>query len=341
MYFTAQTLPLLSRIGEFNFPIFDFANATMDRPLMVMTHHLVTKTGIMNRLALPMDKFLRFISTIEEGYHADLTYHNSIHATDVLHCINYIISLPNITKLFTDLEILALFVAAAVHDYDHPGVNNNFLISTNDRRALLYNDRSVLENHHCASAFEVLMRKECNFLGKLDRKVFKGVRDHIVAMVLATDLSQHFSLLTMFKKKVVNGGGFDPLSSGEDKSLLMQMLMKCADVSNPTKSWPIYCEWIKRITEEFFSQGDQEKQHGLPISPFCNRDAPSATNPASSQKSFIEFIVAPLFEALCEWQPMPEVQEGLERNRNIWGSPAKAAAAAAAVAAVEVEAKKK
>eukprot|EP00965_Chrysotila_dentata_P254433 6211866-Pleurochrysis_carterae.AAC.4 len=40
------------------------------------------------------------------------------------------------------LAMLAFLIAAAVHDVAHPGVNNNFLISTHAPLALLYNDQA-------------------------------------------------------------------------------------------------------------------------------------------------------------------------------------------------------
>ncbi|KAJ3050263.1 cAMP-specific 3',5'-cyclic phosphodiesterase 4D [Rhizophlyctis rosea] len=314
-YYTEGTIPLLTKVEEYNWPIFEFAAVTNERPLLVLSHHLIVQSGLACRLNLPVDKFMRFMNEIEMGYHADLTFHNSIHAADVLHCIHHLSRLTPMSQVFTDLENLALYLAASIHDFDHPGVNNHFLIATSDRRAMLYNDKSVLENHHCASAFEVLQRDGCNFLSGLDKKSWRALRENVVDMVLATDLAQHFSLLTMFKKKVLAGDSFDPVGQREDRSLLMQMLMKCSDVSNPTKSWPIYSEWITRITEEFFAQGDKERALGLPVSPFCNRDSATAHNPTSSQKSFIEFIVAPLFEAFGQWCDLGEVREGLEASR--------------------------
>jgi 3'5'-cyclic nucleotide phosphodiesterase len=113
--------------------------------------------------------------------------------------MHYLLQQPEF-PFFTDLEMLAMYVAASVHDYDHPGVNNNFLVQTRDSRALLYNDRSVLENHHCASAFKIL--QEFNFAIGMDRKTYAYWRGFVVDMVLATDLAHHFSLLTAFKTKV-------------------------------------------------------------------------------------------------------------------------------------------
>lgn len=41
--------------------------------------------------------------------------------------------------VFTDLEILAALFAAAIHDVDHPGVSNQFLINTSESKLLLKN----------------------------------------------------------------------------------------------------------------------------------------------------------------------------------------------------------
>jgi hypothetical protein len=49
------------------------------------------------------------------------------------------------------LELMALYTAASAHDVDHPGRTNAFLVAAEDRKAILYNDRSVLENHHAGN----------------------------------------------------------------------------------------------------------------------------------------------------------------------------------------------
>ncbi|NXJ73039.1 PDE4A phosphodiesterase, partial [Rostratula benghalensis] len=72
--------------------------------------------------------------------------------------------------VFTDLEILAALFAAAIHDVDHPGVSNQFLINTNSELALMYNDESVLENHHLAVGFKLLQEDNCDIFQNLSRR---------------------------------------------------------------------------------------------------------------------------------------------------------------------------
>ncbi|KTF77067.1 hypothetical protein cypCar_00029655, partial [Cyprinus carpio] len=100
------------------------------------------------------------------------------------------------------LELMALYVAAAMHDYDHPGRTNAFLVATNAPQAVLYNDRSVLENHHAASAWSLfLSQPEFNFLCSLDHVEFKRFRFLVIEAILATDLKKHFDFLAEFNSK--------------------------------------------------------------------------------------------------------------------------------------------
>jgi len=58
----------------------------------------------------------------------------------------------------TDLEMAVLLISGFVHDTDHPGYNNLYLVNTRDNLALRYNDKSVLENHHIAIAFDTMLQ---------------------------------------------------------------------------------------------------------------------------------------------------------------------------------------
>ncbi|KAL2088793.1 hypothetical protein ACEWY4_015692 [Coilia grayii] len=191
------------------------------------------------------------------------------------------------------LEIMALYVAAAMHDYDHPGRTNAFLVATNAPQAVLYNDRSVLENHHAASAWSLfLSQPEFNFLSSLDHVEFKRFRFLVIEAILATDLKKHFDFLAEFNTKVndVNSPGID-WTNENDRLLVCQVCIKLADINGPAKGRDIHLQWTEGIVNEFYEQGDEETSLGLPISPFMDRSSPQL---AKLQESFITHIVGPL-----------------------------------------------
>lgn len=53
--------------------------------------------------------------------------------------------------------------AALVHDYEHGGLNNDFLIKTAHPLAITYSDQSPLEHHHVAAATRVFLEPECMY----------------------------------------------------------------------------------------------------------------------------------------------------------------------------------
>jgi len=92
--------------------------------------------------------------------------------------------------------------------------------------------------------------------------------------------------------------------------------MHCADLGNPAKMQDTMLKWTNAITEEFFRQGDSERELGLPVSPMMDRSKP---NVEKSQVGFIDVIVGPLFR--CFQTLVPEVQiclDQLQKNKEYW-----------------------
>lgn len=107
----------------------------------------------------------------------------------------------SLQSVFTPLEIMSALFAAAIHDVDHPGLTNQFLINTSNfilcglicnsyklfckgsELALMYNDESVLENHHLAVAFKLLQNKDLDFLVNLNKKQRQTLRKMVIDMV--------------------------------------------------------------------------------------------------------------------------------------------------------------
>merc|ERR1712203_704109 len=121
---------------------------------------------------------------------------------DVTQSTHVLLNSPALESVFTPLEIMSALFAAAIHDVDHPGLTNQFLINTSSELALMYNDESVLENHHLAVAFKLLQPKECDIFVSFNKKQRQTIRKMSIDMVLATDMSKHMSLLADLKTMV-------------------------------------------------------------------------------------------------------------------------------------------
>ena len=72
----------------------------------------------------------------------------------------------------------------------------------------------------------------------------------------------------------------------------MDLVVHSADISQQCRTFDVAHEWTYLLFDEFFKQGDLEKEQDLPISMLCNRET---TNVAASQPGFINFVVMPLF----------------------------------------------
>ena len=62
------------------------------------------------------------------------------------------------------------------------------------RLARIYNDQSVMENHHCAMSFAVLSRPDAALLAHLSAEAQRSARRAIIAAILCTDMANHFKI---------------------------------------------------------------------------------------------------------------------------------------------------
>ncbi|KAL0486744.1 cAMP phosphodiesterase regA [Acrasis kona] len=241
-------------------------------------------------------------------------YHNFRHCIDVT---QYAYMLVNDSKLGSMLSLADKFMqltAALVHDVGHPGVNNNYLIATQDDLALVYNDRSVLENHHATIAFRLLSKDKYNILQGLNEDQYREFRKVVVQVVLATDMANHFAISSKFESKIALGSINKDIP--EDKLLLMKVIMKCADINNQTRPFDIAKRWSHMCIREFLSQGDKERSNDIPVSPLMDRNN---MNFPKSQMDFINYIVEPLYKHLISaFGSLNFIIQSVNHNRAQW-----------------------
>lgn len=166
-----------------------------------------------------------------------------------------------------------------------------------------------------AVVFKILNEPTFDFLVNVDLQQRKVFRKMVIDMVLATDMAKHLhhlgELKTMVETQKVSSAGVLVLDKYSDRSEVLQSLVHCADLSNPSKDVALAATWAKRVLDEFFLQGDEEKNRGLPVSPLMDRDTVIMEK---CQASFIDFVVYPLWEVWAELV-FPHAQFVLDRLR--------------------------
>ena len=137
---------------------------------------------------------------------------------------------------------------------------------------------------------------------------FRTVRRLLIACVLATDMTKHGEIVTQASDKLDN--------MAEDHTFFLSTLIHAADISHPCRPWEMHEHWTQMVAEEFFQQGDAEKELGLEVSFLCDRDTVEIPK---SQVGFINFAIMPLFMVLVEKIPeMDPMIKNINENRSKW-----------------------
>uniref|UniRef100_A0A8C8LKL1 Phosphodiesterase n=1 Tax=Oncorhynchus tshawytscha TaxID=74940 RepID=A0A8C8LKL1_ONCTS len=320
---------MLDDEDQWEFNILELEAATCKRPLTYLGLKIFARFGVCEFLSCSEATLRCWLQIIEANYHASNSYHNSTHAADVLHATAYFLRKEKVKGSLEQLDEVAALIAATVHDVDHPGRTNSFLCNAGSELAILYNDTAVLESHHAALAFQLTVSdSKSNIFKNIDRTQFRTLRQAIIDMVLATEMTRHFEHVNKFANSInkpmaaIEDEGSDsegPASirnSPENRLLIKRMMIKCADVANPCRPLELCIEWAGRISEEYFAQTDEEKRQGLPVvMPVFDRNTCSIPK---SQISFIDYFITDMFDAWDAFASLPGLMEHLSENYKYW-----------------------
>lgn len=124
---------------------------------------------------------------------------------------------------------------------------------------------------------------DCNILKNLPMGMYRETRKIIIEIVLNTDISKHFSLMTTLKTKL--GNNF-PTDAIEDRVLMLSVFLRTCDQFKVVRdNKTVFRKWMEQMFEEYYKQGDMEKLLDLPISKFMDRE--SNTN---KEKAYLNYI---------------------------------------------------
>lgn len=216
-----------------------------------------------------------------------MTYHNDLHGADVAQMFYLFIRHGNLAQIaqLNYLDMVSAITAAACHDYDHDGYTNTYHVNFMTDRALRYHDKAVQENWHASESMKVLRQKENHFTETFSEEEQKVLRKRMIGMILATDMADHLSHINMLDYKVKNKGierdknngallidNSDEKTKFQGQQHLLDFLLHSCDLSTATREFDTLKQWTYLLFDEFFKQGDLEKENDMPASFLCDRN---------------------------------------------------------------------
>ncbi|XP_045058751.2 cGMP-specific 3',5'-cyclic phosphodiesterase isoform X3 [Desmodus rotundus] len=304
---SAQTL----KIADFNFS--DFELSDLETALCAI--RMFTDLGLVQSFQMKHEVLCRWILSVKKNYRKNVAYHNWRHAFNTAQCMFAALKAGKIQNKLSDLEVLALLIAALSHDLDHRGVNNSYIQRSEHPLAQLY-CHSTMEHHHFDQCLMVLNSPGNQILSGLSIEEYKTTLKIIKQAILATDLALYIKRRGEFFELIrKNQFSFeDP----HQKELFLAMLMTACDLSAITKPWPIQQRIAELVAAEFFDQGDRERKE-LNIEPDDLMNREKKNKIPSMQVGFIDAICLQLYEALTHVsQDCFPLLDGCRKNRQMW-----------------------
>ncbi|KAF8652363.1 hypothetical protein AX16_004393 [Volvariella volvacea WC 439] len=283
--------------------------------------------GMEEAVGISLDQLSPFIQHLRQIYRWKNSYHNYEHALDVLQATqSYLQSEEMVPPLSILLEpnqkwkrkrafdsgplitclglreVFVLYVAAIGHDVGHPGFTNLFMNNARTPLSIVYDGKSALEHMHGHLLLRVMRH---HGLGGLVDSGVEGVnaRKLLWQSVLATDMSVHGTFMNNFQKLVDN-----PRQGTlcDRQVLVCQALLKCADISNPSRPYCVSQHWASALIEEWFLQAMFEQQLALPQSVQSSK---APLKEAESQVFFITAFAKPLLDLVSSLRAIPGMRE--------------------------------
>ena len=288
---------MIENCHRWDFDVLKYDPKTLLRYSNEMMHYY----SIMDTFEVKQTTLQNFIVAVSKNYRPN-PFHSFYHAVAVLHVSFMMLSTVGCDQFLQERDVFAVLTAALCHDLDHPGTTNDFQKASLAPLALLYNDRSILENHHAATAFKIMQSDENNILDGCGRDDFAYIRKLIIELILKTDMANHFDMVKKMQI-VADSDSCDDVKGAQfqrdndaHRLEVAGLVVHCADLSNPVyPTFDMTQQWCFRVCEEFSQQAEKEREIGLPVTSFME----GLTNEYSIAKlqiGFVNYVILPLWK---------------------------------------------
>ena len=340
--------------GTDDFDIFKYSSDLKNDSLLIykITDFALTNLIGKNTKNQIVDKkrLYNFLINLSDEYNSNNypdknPYHNIFHASDIVNTLYvYLIKLKKTNPIlfsdtyikqneelefisninYNDLDIFALIISAACHDFRHTGRTNSFYSTYKDKipfSKILKEYDYKLELYHYAEAKKLIEKYEIlenlNIFQK--ERFFKVMKqaiygtDNSLNKKHAEDLEKYKDMINHKEINFINE------TIDEIKLIMFECLLHAADISNPTRYKYLFIYFSDKLNEEFCEQSkeihsiDQTKE----IDCVGNDDKKFK----ESELSFINYVVDVFFKPFCDvFEQLNYLCENYEKNKMLMES---------------------
>ena len=316
-----------------NFNVFKYSEQFENKTLIIykLTDYVLNdllgknvKNQIVNK-----NKLSDFLVKLAKEYNSNSypeinPYHNLFHATEVVQNIYIYLSKSkkNLPLLFTDtyvkkneelefisnikyndLDIFALIISAACHDFKHTGRDNNFYLTYKDKvpfAKILKDYEYKLEYYHFAEAKKLIESMDLlESLNKYQKERFYKI---MKLVIYGTDNSlnkKHAEDMILYKDIIKsNDIKLNNQTIDDIKLMIFGCFLHGADISGSTKNFDYFITWADKVLIEFCEQS--KEVHSLDETKQINCVGNDDKKFRENELSFFSNVVNIFFEPFCE-----------------------------------------
>ena len=316
-----------------NFNVFKYSEQFENKTLIIykLTDYVLNdllgknvKNQIINK-----NKLSDFLVKLAKEYNSNTypeinPYHNLFHATEVVQNIYIYLSKSkkNLPLLFTDtyvkeneelefisnikyndLDIFALIISAACHDFKHTGRDNNFYLTYKDKvpfAKILKDYEYKLEYYHFAEAKKLMESMDLlEALNKYQKERFYKI---MKLVIYGTDNSlnkKHAEDMILYKDIIKsNDIKLNNQTIDDIKLMIFDCFLHGADISGSTKNFDYFITWADKVLIEFCEQS--KEVHSLDETKQINCVGNDDKKFRENELSFFSNVVNIFFEPFCE-----------------------------------------
>ncbi|CAE7415056.1 PDE8A [Symbiodinium microadriaticum] len=289
-----QQTTVARQASSYSFDALSLSSTERERVLTELAERL----QVAKAMQVPASSVQAYLDDCLQAMPPSNPYHGPSHVVDILQFLVTLLEETGLDKVLSPESRAALFLAGAAHDVDHTGTTNAFLVSLGHAYVEEMEDGvGPMESHSARRATALLEERR---LRLSPAPVL--LQDVVRATIHGTDLARHQQIVDSFSAEMEAAvteeavAAFFSLQSPQGQ-LLLQLLLKAGDVSNPTRPLATAKAWNSQVYQEFYAEGDQVLSAGGKPNPLHDR----RTN--SIPKSSVGFIkwVKCIFNLLKEF----------------------------------------